>query len=52
MTDEEFQRVTRRAPRARLIQELTEEELAMIGESRVPAEHNHLNALLDDQEPG
>jgi hypothetical protein len=40
--------VTRYAPRARRINELTDEELAMISEARVSAEHDHLNELLDD----
>jgi hypothetical protein len=31
-----------------LIEDLTDQELAMISEARVSAEHNHLNALLDD----
>ena len=44
----EFDRMKRYAPRARRIEELTAEELAMIDESRVAAEHDHLNALLDD----
>lgn len=45
---EEFQRMSRYAPRARRIEELTDEELTMISEARVSAEHDHLNALLDD----
>jgi PHD/YefM family antitoxin component YafN of YafNO toxin-antitoxin module len=45
---EEFQRMSRYAPRARRIEELTDDELAMISEARVSAEHDHLNALLDD----
>jgi hypothetical protein len=27
---------------------LTNQELVKIGEARVPAEHDHLNALLDE----
>jgi PHD/YefM family antitoxin component YafN of YafNO toxin-antitoxin module len=45
---EEFERISRYAPRARLIEELTEQELTMIGEARVSVQHDHLNALLDD----
>ncbi len=45
---EEFQRMSRYAPRARRIEELTDEELAMISAARVSAKHNHLNTLLDD----
>ena len=45
---EEFQRMSRYAPRARRIEELTDDELALIGEARVSAEHDYLNALLDD----
>jgi PHD/YefM family antitoxin component YafN of YafNO toxin-antitoxin module len=48
MSVEEFQRLSRYAPRARSIEELTDEELTMIGEARVSAEHDHLNALLDE----
>jgi len=45
---EEFERMSRYAPRARLIEELTEDELAIIDEARVSAEYDHLNARLDD----
>ncbi len=45
---EEFERMRRYAPRARRIEELTDDELAMVSKARVPAEHDHLNALLDD----
>ena len=38
----------REAPRSRRIEELSDQELAMISEARVPAEHDHLDALLDD----
>ncbi len=48
MSAEEFHRISRHAPRARRIEELTDEELVMISEARVSAEHDHLNALLDD----
>ena len=44
---EEFQCMARYAPRVRRIDELTEGELAMIGEARIPPKHDHLNALLD-----
>lgn len=45
---ETFERMSRYTPRARRIDELTDAELAMIDEARVSAEHDHLNALLDD----
>jgi PHD/YefM family antitoxin component YafN of YafNO toxin-antitoxin module len=45
---EEFERISRYAPRARRIEELSDQELAMISEARVSARHEHLNALLDD----
>jgi PHD/YefM family antitoxin component YafN of YafNO toxin-antitoxin module len=45
---ETFQRMSRYAPRSRRIEELTEDELALIGQARVAAEHDHLNDLLDD----
>ena len=48
LSAEEFERIRRYAPRARGIEELTDEELAMIREARVAAKHDHLNVLLDD----
>jgi hypothetical protein len=48
MSAEAFQRMSRYAPRARRIDDLTDDELTMISEARVSAEHDHLNALLDD----
>lgn len=45
---EEFERMRRYTPRTRRIEELTDEELAMIAAARVPKEHDHLNTLLDD----
>jgi hypothetical protein len=45
---EEFQRLSRYAPRVRGVEDLTDEELTMISEARVSAQHDHLNALLDD----
>ncbi|MDR3509500.1 MAG: type II toxin-antitoxin system prevent-host-death family antitoxin [Caulobacteraceae bacterium] len=45
---EEFERLSRYAPRSRRVEDLTDQELAMIEEARVPAEHDELNALLDD----
>jgi hypothetical protein len=44
---EAFERMSRYAPRARRIEELTDDELALIDEARVSAEYDHLNALLD-----
>lgn len=48
LSAEEFERMSRYAPRARRIEDLTDEELAMIDQASVAAEHDHLNALLDD----
>jgi site-specific recombinase XerD len=48
LSAEALERMSRYAPRARRIEELTEDELAIISEAPVPAEHEHLNALLDD----
>jgi len=47
MSAEEFQRMSRYAPRSRRIEELTDDELTMISEARVATEHDHLNALDD-----
>lgn len=43
----EFERLRRYAPRSRAVEDLTEDEVAMIAKSSVPAEHDHLNSLLD-----
>ena len=43
-----FRRRGRYAPRSRTIDELTDDELSMIAETRMAKEHNHLNALLDE----
>ena len=45
---EEFDRLRRASRRARTIEELSEAEVAEIAEAHVPAEHDHLDALLDD----
>lgn len=45
---EEFQRISRYAPRSRNIEDLSDEELNLIGKSRMASEHDHLNTLLDD----
>lgn len=45
---EEFERLRRTLRRARTIEELSEAEVEAIAEARVSAEHEHLNALLDD----
>ena len=44
----EFERMRRYAPRVRGIEDLTDEEIAMIAQARAPSEHDHLNRLLDD----
>jgi prevent-host-death family protein len=48
MSAAEFERIKRYAPRARAIEEITEDELAMIAKARAPVEHEPLNALLDE----
>ena len=45
---EEFERLRRATRRSRTIEELSEAEVEAIAQSRVPAEYDHLNALLDD----
>jgi len=45
---DEFERMRRYAPRSRSIEDLTDRELEMISAARVSAEHDHVNALLDD----
>jgi PHD/YefM family antitoxin component YafN of YafNO toxin-antitoxin module len=45
---EEFERLRRSARCVRPIEELTEAEVAAIAKARVPTEHDHLDALLDD----
>jgi prevent-host-death family protein len=48
MSAEAFEQMSRYAPRARRIEELTDEELAMVDKARVSSDHSHLDALLDD----
>lgn len=48
MSAETFERLNRYAPRTRRIEDLTDEELAMIEKARVSPEHAHLDALLED----
>lgn len=48
MSAGEFERISRYAPRSRAIEELSDEELAMIAQAHVPAEYDHLNSLLDE----
>jgi PHD/YefM family antitoxin component YafN of YafNO toxin-antitoxin module len=48
MSAEAFQQMSHYAPRSRRIEELSDDELKLISEARVAAEHDHLNALLDD----
>ncbi len=45
---EDVERMRRYAPRAFLTEELTDEKMEMISNSRVSAEHDHLDVLLDD----
>jgi PHD/YefM family antitoxin component YafN of YafNO toxin-antitoxin module len=49
MSAVEFERMKRYAPRARSIDEITDEEVELISQARSPAGHEHLNALLDDE---
>lgn len=49
MSAAEFERMKRYAPRARSIDEITDEELEMIARARSPAGREHLNALLDPE---
>jgi hypothetical protein len=48
MSAETFERLNRYAPRTRRIEDLTDEELAMIEKARVSPAHAHLDALLED----
>ncbi len=48
MSVAEFERVRRYVTRSRLVEELTDEEIAMVAKSEVPPEYDHLNALLND----
>jgi PHD/YefM family antitoxin component YafN of YafNO toxin-antitoxin module len=44
----EFQRLKARARRVLRIEDFTEEEIEALAESRMSAEHDHLNNLLDE----
>lgn len=48
MSAEAFERLSLYAPRVRRSEDLTDQELAIIGEARVSSEHEHLNKLLED----
>lgn len=48
MSAGEFERMRRYAPRSRAIEEISDDELALISQARVPAEFDQLNSLLDD----
>ena len=48
MSVTEFERVRRFVPHSRLPEELSDEEVALIAASEMPAEYDGLNALLDD----
>jgi PHD/YefM family antitoxin component YafN of YafNO toxin-antitoxin module len=45
---EEMQRLRALARRSRLVADLTEAEIAQMAGGRMDAEHEHLNALLDE----
>lgn len=45
---DEFERLKRSGRRSLAIEELGEAEVAAIAKARVPAEYDHLNAVLDD----
>lgn len=48
MSVAEFERIRRYVPRSRRVEELTDEEVAMIAASEMPSEYDHLDALLDE----
>lgn len=48
MSVAEFERIQPYVTRSRLVEELTDEEIAMVARSEVPAEYDYLDALLDD----
>jgi prevent-host-death family protein len=46
---EEMQRLKMSARRSRAVVDLTRQEVEQMTAGRMPAEHNHLNALLDKE---
>ncbi len=48
---EEYERLKRRDRRVTLAEDLTEEELALIAQTEVPAGHEHLDDELKDWKP-
>lgn len=44
----EFERMRHYAPRARYAEELSEAELDLIDQAKVPSQYAHLDALLED----
>ena len=51
LSAEEYGRLKRRGRRALSIDELTDEEIALIAKAEVPAEYNYLNEELKDWHP-
>jgi prevent-host-death family protein len=48
---EEYERLKRRDRRVVLLEDFTDEEMALIAEAEVPAEYAHLDAELKDWQP-
>jgi prevent-host-death family protein len=48
---EEYERLKRRDRRVVRLEDFTDEEMALIADSEVPAEHAHLDAELKDWQP-
>jgi prevent-host-death family protein len=48
---EEYERLKRRDRRVVLLEEFTDEEMALIAQAEVPAEFAHLDAELKDWQP-
>ena len=46
---EELQRLKAQARRSRAVVDMTKEEIEQMAASRMAPEHNHLNALLDEE---
>jgi prevent-host-death family protein len=48
---EEYERLRRRDRRVVRLEDFTDEEMALIAQAEVPAEHTHLDAELKDWRP-
>ncbi len=51
MSVEEYDRLRRRDRRVVRLEDFTDEEMALIAQAEVPAEHAHLDAELKDWKP-